>query len=66
MKILDVDDEAVMLQSIRIGLENSGYRVFEALSARQALDQLDLWDIGIDLVATDYLMPEMDSVIAYC
>jgi DNA-binding NtrC family response regulator len=62
MNILVVDDEAVMIESIRIGLENSGYRVFQALSARQALDQLNHLDLGIDLVATDYQMPEMNGI----
>jgi signal transduction histidine kinase len=62
MNILVVDDEAVMLESIRIGLESNGYRVFEALSAQQALDQLYHGNHRIDLVATDYYMPTMNGI----
>ncbi|MBI5589348.1 MAG: response regulator [Deltaproteobacteria bacterium] len=62
MNILVVDDEAVMVESIKIGLESNGYRVFEALSAQQALDRLSHADHGIDLIATDYLMPSMNGI----
>lgn len=62
MNILVVDDEAVMLESIRIGLESNGYRVFEAFSAQQALDQLYHGGHRIDLVATDYYMPTMNGI----
>jgi signal transduction histidine kinase len=62
MTILVVDDEAVMVESIRIGLENKGYRVIEACSARQALDQLSSREYSIDLVVTDYLMPAMNGL----
>ena len=62
MNILVVDDEAVMVESIRIGLESKGYHVFEALSAQQALDQLYHGDHRIDLIATDYLMPTMNGI----
>jgi putative two-component system response regulator len=62
MNILVVDDEAVMIESIRLGLENNGYRVFEALSAQQALHQLDHGGHHIDLVATDYSMPTMNGI----
>lgn len=62
MNILVVDDEAVMVESIRIGLENKGHRVIEAYSARQALDTLSSGEHGIDLVVTDYLMPSMNGL----
>ncbi len=62
MNILVVDDEAVMVESIKIGLEGKGYRVFEALSALQALDLLTAGDHRIDLVITDYLMPGMNGL----
>lgn len=62
MSILVVDDEAVMVNSIRIGLENNGYRVFEAFNAQQALDYLDRDECRIDLVITDYLMPAMNGL----
>jgi DNA-binding NtrC family response regulator len=62
MNILVVDDEAVMLESIRIGLESNGHRVFQAHSAQEALDQLYFNGHRIDLVATDYLMPTMNGI----
>lgn len=62
MNILVVDDEAVMIDSIRIGLESSGHRVFMAHSAREAMDLLYFKGRRIDLVITDYLMPKMDGI----
>jgi DNA-binding NtrC family response regulator len=62
MNILVVDDEAVMIDSIRIGLESSGHRVFMAHSAQEAMDQLYFKGRRIDLVITDYLMPKMDGI----
>lgn len=56
MNILVVDDEVVMVDSIRIGLESRGYQVVEAYSAHQALELLAHDDHRIDLVITDYLM----------
>ncbi len=62
MNILVVDDEVRMLGSIRRGVASKGYRVFEALGAQQALDQLNHGGYGIDLVITDYLMPTMNGI----
>ena len=62
MNILVVDDETVMVDSIRIGLESLGYQVLEANSVKQALYQLHRGDHKIDLVVTDYLMPTMNGL----
>jgi CheY-like chemotaxis protein len=62
MNILIVEDESLMLESIRIGFENSGYRVLGALGARQALDHLNRGGQRIDLIVTDYWMPEMNGI----
>ncbi len=62
MNILVVDDEVRMLGSIRRGVASKGYRVFEALGAQQALDQLNHGRHGIDMVITDYLMPTMNGI----
>lgn len=62
MNILVVDDEMVMLDSIKIGLTNNGHQVFIALNAIQALEQLASQDQRIDLVITDHLMPEMTGL----
>jgi signal transduction histidine kinase len=62
MSILVVDDEAVMVESIRIGLESSGYHVLRAFGANQALDVLNGGGHNIDLIVTDYLMPKMNGL----
>ena len=62
MDILIVDDDAKMVESIRIGLESSGYHACEALSGKQAMDQLCLEGCRIGIVVTDYLMPAMNGV----
>lgn len=62
MNILVVDDEAVMANSLRIGLETKGYRAVNAYSGQQALDLLVHGEQTINLVLTDYLMPGMDGI----
>jgi DNA-binding NtrC family response regulator len=64
MNILIVDDEAMLVDSIQIGLHNLGYRVMTATSAEQALEELlrQRVDGPIDLVMTDYLMPGMNGI----
>ena len=62
MNVLIVDDETVMLDSLRIALESNGYRVFQALGAQQAINFLCQGGHRIDLVATDYLMPTMNGI----
>jgi signal transduction histidine kinase len=62
MNILVVDDEVVMLDSIKIGLTNNGHQVTTALNALQALEQLFSQDQKIDLIITDYLMPGMTGL----
>ena len=59
--ILIVDDKRVQLKTLSRGLRTRGYRVVEALSGRDALDLLDR-DPQIDLVLTDYAMPEMNGI----
>lgn len=59
--ILIVDDKRIQLKTLRRGLRTRGYRVFEAISGKQALDHLEK-DETIDLVLTDYAMPEMNGI----
>lgn len=59
--VLIVDDKRVQLKTLRRGLRTRGYRVVEALSGREALEHLKKM-ISIDIVLTDYAMPEMNGI----
>ncbi len=60
-QIVIVDDEEMVLTSIRsfLTLETS-YEVEAFLSAKEALQFIEKGDV--DLVISDYLMPEMDGI----
>ena len=61
MKILVVDDERAVRDSLRRALELEGYEIELAENGRQALEQLD----GLtqpDAVILDVLMPEVDGL----
>jgi signal transduction histidine kinase len=62
MNIIIVDDEVMIVESIKMGLEDKGHRVFGAFNAQQALDLLSNGDHRIDLVITDYAMPKMNGL----
>lgn len=62
MNILVVDDEVMMLESIKIGMMGRGYGVVGFNNAQEALDLLSSEDHGIDLVVTDYLMPIINGM----
>lgn len=57
-KILVVDDDALILMSAVMMLEDLGHEVREASSAVQALEILEQEE-GFDLVITDHAMPRM-------
>ncbi len=58
--ILLVEDEAELLELTTDVLRGHGFRVHDALDAREALEILD-GDAGIDLVITDAVMPGMSG-----
>lgn len=60
--VLIVDDKRVQLKTLGRGLRTRGYRVVEALSGREALDHLG-GGLAIDIVLTDYAMPEMNGIV---
>jgi len=62
MNILVVDDEAVLVESLRIGLQSKGYQVVAAYGPQEALNYLHHGGRRIDLVVTDYLMPGMNGI----
>ncbi len=62
MKILVVDDEALLVKGIRFNLQNEGYQVItgsDGLEAVQAVQKENP-----DLVVLDVMMPNMDGLTA--
>ncbi len=59
--ILIIDDETEHLRGMRVGLAARGYKVQEALDAEAALAILRNQADPIQLIITDYVMPDMDG-----
>ncbi|HEU4681886.1 MAG TPA: PAS domain S-box protein, partial [Gemmatimonadales bacterium] len=57
--LLLVEDEAPVRDSVRRLLERHGYTVIEARNGADALNIYESNQVGIDLVLTDLVMPEM-------
>lgn len=60
VSILVVDDEQIVLDSIRKHLRKDDFAIHTVMSAREALDLLD--QTPVDIVLTDLMMPEMDGL----
>ncbi|MHC4470606.1 MAG: response regulator [Planctomycetota bacterium] len=60
LRVLVVDDEQVVLDSVKKHLRREGYEVETVLSVSQALGVLE--NDGADLVVTDLMMPGMDGL----
>jgi CheY-like chemotaxis protein len=59
MKILVVDDEALVRRSLKRALEKRGHKVEEAADGKQALE---MWPtVAPDLVFLDVLMPRLSG-----
>ena len=58
-RVLLVDDEPRIVDSVRMNLELDGFEVSEANNGREALDKLRR--VMVDLVVLDVMMPEMDG-----
>ena len=58
--VLIVDDETVSLEYYREAISDMGYRVLTAAAPGAALQLAH--DNGIDLMVTDYSMPEMNGL----
>ncbi len=58
-KILLVDDEARIRESVRMNLEVEGFEVYEADNGHEALEKVRL--VMPDLVVLDVMMPSMDG-----
>ena len=62
MKILVVDDEALLVKGIRFNLQSDGY---EVLTGSNGLDAVRLaQDPEVGLVVLDIMMPQMDGLTA--
>ena len=62
MKILVVDDEALLVKGIRYNLRNDGY---EVLTGANGLDAVrTVRETPVDLIVLDVMMPEMDGLEA--
>ena len=62
MKILVVDDEALLVKGIRFNLQSDGYNV---ITGSTGLDAVQLaQDPDVSLIVLDVMMPEMDGLTA--
>jgi CheY-like chemotaxis protein len=59
--VLVVEDEAPVRKLVRRMLEGVGYRVLEAGSAVDAITLLVRDNVGVDLLVTDVIMPQMSG-----
>jgi len=62
MKILVVDDEALLVKGIRFNLMNEGYEVITGCNGLEAVQKVQTQNP--DLVVLDVMMPEMDGLTA--
>ena len=62
MKILVVDDEALLVKGIRFNLQNEGYDVITGCNGLEAVKLVQ--EQNPDLVVLDVMMPEMDGLPA--
>lgn len=60
MRVLVVDDEQVVLDSVERHLKREGYAISGVLAAEDAIEILEAG--GVDLVITDLMMPGMDGL----
>jgi two-component system KDP operon response regulator KdpE len=58
-RVLLVDDEPRIIDSVRMNLDLEGFEVYEANNGREALDKLR--DVLPDVVVLDVMMPELDG-----
>jgi DNA-binding response OmpR family regulator len=62
MKILIVDDEALLVKGIRFNLQNDGYEVISGSNGLEAVSLAK--EKQPDLIVLDIMMPEMDGLTA--
>ena len=62
MKILVVDDEALLVKGIRFNLQNEGYEVITGSNGLDAVESAKDPEVG--LIILDVMMPQMDGLTA--
>ena len=62
MKVLVVDDEALLVKGIRLNLQNDGYEVITGSNGAEAVLAAQIQEP--DLIILDVMMPEMDGLEA--
>ena len=62
MKILVVDDEALLVKGIRFNLQNDGYEVLTGSDGAEAVELAR--SLSPDLIVLDVMMPRMDGLEA--
>ncbi|MBQ7345065.1 MAG: response regulator transcription factor [Oscillospiraceae bacterium] len=62
MKILVVDDEALLVKGIRFNLQNDGYEVVTGANGLEAIELAR--DPEVALIILDVMMPQMDGLSA--
>ncbi len=62
MKILVIDDEALLVKGIRFNLQNEGYEVSTGCNGLEAVELAR--DPEVKLIILDVMMPEMDGLTA--
>ncbi len=62
MKILVVDDEALLVKGIRFNLQNEGYEVITGSNGLEAVQLAR--DPSVNLIVLDVMMPQMDGLTA--
>ncbi len=62
MKIVVVDDEALLVKGIRFNLQNEGYEVLTGSNGLEAVELAK--DPEVKLMILDVMMPEMDGLTA--
>ena len=62
MKILVVDDEALLVKGIRFNLQSDGYDVITGSNGLEAVQLAQAEDVS--LIVLDVMMPEMDGLTA--
>lgn len=62
MKILVVDDEALLVKGIRFNLQNEGYEVITGSNGLEAVQLAH--DPEVSLIVLDVMMPQLDGIAA--